>query len=156
VATLAGNQRSKGKVHVMKVERIDHVHVCTGDLEKAVQFFGPLLGRDFYPVFDATELGARTAFNPLGLDLIQLTDPNGIAAKALGNCKEGALSISLKVPNIEEAIAEMESNGIRLLAKLEFGKVKEAVFDSVKTFGLVIELCEYSGVDIALAAIGHQ
>jgi len=138
----------------MKVEKIDHVHAYVEDLEKAIEVFTPLLGQDFYPIFDAAEFGARVALHPLHIEFIQPTDPNGIAAKALGDWKEGDICISLKVPDIEEATKEMESKGIKRLAMMEIGKLKEAAFDSAKTFGVMIELCEYPGDDITLASLG--
>ena len=138
----------------MKVEKIDHVHAYVKDVEKAVEIFQPLLGQDFYPLFDAAEFGAKVALNPLHLEFIEPTDPDGMAAKALGDWQEGDICISLKVPDIEEAVKEMESKGIKLLAKMEIGKLKEAAFDTAKTFGVMIELCEYPGDDITIASLG--
>jgi len=48
----------------------------------------------------------------------------------------------------------MESKGIKVLASMQVGKLKEAAFDSAKTFGVMIELCEYPGDDITLASMG--
>lgn len=137
----------------MKVERIDHVHAYTKDLEKAVSVFGPLLGIDFYPIFDASDYGARAAMNPIGLECVEPTDPSGVAARAFSGAREGDLCISLKVPDIEEAIAEMESKGMKLVARMEIGKLKEAAFETSQTCGVLIELCEYPGNDITLAAL---
>jgi len=137
----------------MKVEGIDHVHAYTKNLEKAVSVFGPLLGIDFYPTFDASDYGARAAYNPLGFEFVEPNDPNGLAARAFAGAKEGDLCISLKVPDIEEAIAEMESKGMKLLARMQIGKLKEAAFETSQTCGVMIELCEYPGSDIALAAV---
>ncbi len=136
----------------MKVERIDHVHAYTKNLEKAVSVFGPLFGTDFYPTFDATDYGARAAMHPLGFEFVEPTDPKGLAARAFAGSKEGDLCISLKVPDLEEGIAEMESKGIKLIARMQIGKLKEAAFETSQTCGIMIELCEYPGSDIVLAA----
>lgn len=138
----------------MKVERIDHIHAYVKDVDKAAELFQALLGKEFYPVWESAEFGAKVAFNPLGLEFIQPTDPKGMTAKALGSWKEGEVCISLKVPDIEEAIAEMESRGIKMIAKLQVGKLKEAAFEPTKTLGIMIELCEYPGDDITVASIG--
>jgi len=138
----------------MKVERIDHIHAYTKDLEKAVSVFGPLLGVDFYPIFDASDYGARAAMNPLGFEFVEPNDPRGLAARAFAGAKEGDLCVSLKVPDIEEAIVEMESRDMKLIARMQIGKLKEAAFESGQTCGVMIELCEYPGDDITLAAIG--
>lgn len=138
----------------MKVERIDHIHAYTKNLEKAASVFGPLLGVDFYPIFDASDYGARAAFNPIGFEFVEPTDPEGIAARAFAGAKEGDLCISLKVPDLEEAIAEMESKSIKLIARMQVGKLKEAAFETSRTCGVFVELCEYPGDDITLAAMG--
>jgi len=137
----------------MKVEKIDHVHAYVKDVDKAVQFFEPLLGKNFYPIFDVIKFGARVGFHPLGLELIQPTRPAGLTASNLGSWKEGDLCISLKVTDLDEAIAEMESKGIEPLNVIEVGKVREAFFDTSKTFGVRIELCEYQGHDIISASM---
>jgi len=60
------------------------------------------------------------------------------------------------VPNIKEAIAELESWGIKMVGPVhETGSVKQAWFDPTNTFGAQIELCEYPGDDLAVAA-GHS
>lgn len=137
----------------MKVQRIDHVHAYSRNLEKAVKVFAPLLGSDFYPIFDASDYGARAAMHPLGFEFIEPSSPDGLAAKAFANAQEGQLVISLKVPNLDEAIPEMEATGAKLLAVMQIGKLREAAFDSTGTCGIMIELCEYPGDDITIAAM---
>jgi predicted enzyme related to lactoylglutathione lyase len=141
----------------MKVERIDHVHAYVEDLDGAAQLFGVLFGSEFSPAFEATAVGCKNCMHPrLKMELMEITDPNGLAAKAMADRKEGYIWISLKVPNIKEAIAEMESRGMKLWHYYEIGKMKEADFKPDKTFGMIIELCEYPGDDPMLAAMGGE
>ena len=139
----------------MKVEKIDHVHACVKDLDGAMGFFRDVLGVEFDPVIELSDSwGVRDVRGPTGLDLIEVTDPGGKIAKEMGHIfREGICGISLKVPDIKEAIAELESKGVKMVGPLsEFGAVRQAWFDSAKTFGVQIELCEYPGDDIAAAA----
>ena len=136
----------------MKVERIDHIHAYAKDAEAAAKLFGELFGSEFGPPWESADWGVRALFHPLGFEFLQPTDPNGVVAQALEGRGEGILCISLKVPNMDEAIAEMESRGIKLLNLFQVGQNKEATFDYTNTFGVQIELCEYPGDDIVKAS----
>jgi methylmalonyl-CoA/ethylmalonyl-CoA epimerase len=137
----------------MKVERIDHFHAYAKNVDAAAKLFGELFGTAFDPPWVSDEWGCKVRFHRLGFEFIQPTDPNGLIAQALADRKEGIICISLKVPNMEEAIAEMESRGIKLLHMFQVGQNKEATFDFTNTFGVQIELCEYPGDDIQAASL---
>lgn len=136
----------------MKVERIDHIHAITRDLDGAARLFGGILGKEFSPVWEG--FGVRARFHPLGFEWMEPTDPNGMAVQLLDSMGEGVFCISFKVPDVDEAIAEMESRGIKLIEKFQVGKVTEAMFEPTNAFGVMIELCEYPGDDIEAAAAG--
>jgi methylmalonyl-CoA/ethylmalonyl-CoA epimerase len=145
----------------MKVEKIDHIHARVTNLDGAVNLFQDLLGVDFFPVSELTEqFGLRDVVNPLGastltgLHLMEITDPNGLIQQELGHVlRHGIAAISLKVPDIKEAIAELTGRGIKMVGPVhEQGAVKQAWFDPADTFGIQIELCEYPGDDIRAAA----
>jgi len=138
----------------MKVEKIDHIHAYAKDLEGAVRLFTDLLGKEFLPLWESVDFGARAAFHPLGFEFLQPTDPNGPVAQTIGPREEGILFVCFKVPDIEEAIAEMEWRGIKMIHKYQVGQLKEALFESTNTFGVQIELCEYPGDDITAASLG--
>jgi methylmalonyl-CoA/ethylmalonyl-CoA epimerase len=129
----------------MKVEKVDHIHIAVNNLDKAITLFTDLLGREFDPVWQGVYPGIRTAYNKLGLDFIEnKSDPSKTTV-------EGILCISFKVADIEEAIAELESRGIKMTNKFKVGKVIEAWFEPANTMGVQIELCEYPGDDITAA-----
>ena len=138
----------------MKVEKIDHIHAYAKDLEGAVRLFTDLLGKEFLPLWESVDFGARAAFHPLGFEFLQPTEPNGPVAQTIGPREEGILFVCFKVPDIEEAIAEMEWRGIKMIHKYQVGQLKEALFESTNTFGVQIELCEYPGDDITAASLG--
>jgi len=138
----------------MKVEKIDHIHVSVKNLDKAISLFTDLLGRKFDPLWEGSDYGIRTAYNRVGFDFIQVMDPNRPSNANFGG--EGICCVSLKVPDIEEAIAELESRGIKMISRVKVGQLTEVWFDAANTFGVQIELCEYPGNDIVAASSDLQ
>ena len=136
----------------MEVEKLDHVHIYVKDIEKAVQTFEHFLGVKFGSIYTWEKWDFRDCNAPPGLLLMQPMSPDNPAAKQIERKGEGLAAISLKVPDIEAAIAELTSKGLRLTGKVQVGNVKEAFFDSEGSLGVEIELCEYPGDDIAAAA----
>ena len=125
----------------MKVEGIDHIHIYVKDLDKAAKFFGDLLESRVSdpPIIDQV----KGVFLPLGIELISSLTPDGPVARAIEAGGEGLKGISLKVPNIKEAIEEMKSKGIRQVGWAKVGKLQEAQFHPKDTFGVMIELCQH-------------
>jgi predicted enzyme related to lactoylglutathione lyase len=138
----------------MKIEKIDRVVIHVKDLAKAVGFFSDLFGTTFDEYADRImrgevkrervlteyadpsfeERGLKVAHSPIGLELIEATP----AVE-----KEGIRSIVLKVPDLEEAKAEMKKKGIRLLLQVKLGGLKEAIFHPDDLHGVRLCLAEY-------------
>lgn len=127
----------------MKVEKIDHIHIFVNDIEKATGFFSSLMNTKFSRILDLEELNAKSAMEPLGIELISSISLDGPVAQNIKRRGEGVAAISLKVPDIEEAISELQSRGVRLVRRVEKGRLKEAQFHPKDSFGVMIELCEY-------------
>ena len=127
----------------MKVEKIDHIHIAVKDLEKAIRFFSDILGTKFSSVIHAEKFDLKSVLDPLGLEIIQSTSPEGIIAKFIDQRGEGLHAISFKVPSLDEAIAELQAKGLRLVGRIDLGGIKEAQFHPKDSFGMMIELCEY-------------
>ena len=127
----------------MRVEKIDHIHIFVRDLDKAMKFFEKALGTKFAAPHKPKNLDARTTLDPLGLEIIQGVSEDSAVTKTIERRGEGLAAVSLKVPDIEEAITHLESLGIRLVRRIESGRIKEAQFHPKDTFGVMLELCEY-------------
>ncbi len=127
----------------MKVEKIDHIHIFVKNLDKALKFFEEALDTKFAEPHLSEELDSRTTLDPIGLELIEGGSKDSVVAKTIERRGEGLAAISLKVPDIEEAIARLESLGVRLVRRIQSGKIKEAQFHPKDTFGVMLELCEY-------------
>jgi len=128
----------------MNIEGIDHVHVYVRDLERARRFFSELLGTKFTPPWPVENLKLRASINPWGIELIEPTAADSGVAREMERRGEGLYAISLRVANLDEAVAEMESRGFKPKVRIDIpGVIREADFDPKDSFGVTIELCEY-------------
>ncbi|MBI2936238.1 MAG: VOC family protein [Chloroflexi bacterium] len=145
----------------MHVEKMEITILEVRNLEKAVKLFSDILGTTFhifgeissdspstnpFPfVKTATEHADKTyqqktnkirlAIDRRGfVELQETIPPSG---------EEGLHGIHFKVPNLDEAIEEMKLKGIRLLAKVRAGSVKEAIFSPEDLHGIRLCLVEY-------------
>ncbi len=151
---------NRGKVDRMKVERVDHIHYYVKDVESTVTAFEKLVGIDFWTfqggqkVLDITaEHGVKLGHNPLGFEVLQVTDQSKRGAQWPSGPQEGIFAISFKVPDIEASVEELKKQGFKVVLPLvQTGGVKEALLESSNIPGIQIELCEYKGDDITAAA----
>ena len=127
----------------MKVEKIDHVSITVKDLDKARKFFGELFETEFLEPWPMEAVDIVETLDPLGIDLCAPLKPDGLTAKVLAQRGEGITMMSFKVQNLEEAMAEMKSRGVRQIFSGTIGRAKWAIFDPRDLFGVMIELIEY-------------
>ncbi len=128
----------------MKVEKLDRIHVVVKDLDKATKFFSELLGTTFSdpPLVDES-ISVKGVLSPLGLELVQSTDPDSAFAKFVEKRGEGLFSLCFKVPDIEEAIEDLTARGLKVAARMELAKTKDVQFHPKDSFGVIIVLTEY-------------
>lgn len=137
----------------MKVERMEVIGVNVKDLDKAMQFFSEVLGIQFRhfkfgqdvkveasPV-DAADSktlsfdGTRIAIDPTGyLELIQANPPTA---------QEGLRNMHFKVSDMDEAKAEMQRRGVRVVADTVVGGLREVILHPDDVFGIRLCLTEY-------------
>ena len=129
----------------MKVERLDHVHIYVKDIDKAIAFFSEVLETKFSDFIVMAEEGSKlkATLEPLGLEIIQPTSPDSPVARSIERHGEGLAAISLKVPDIEQATAELEARGLKVVGRMKLGGLKEVQFHPKDAFGVMIELAEY-------------
>lgn len=108
----------------MRVERIEVLSFYVKDLERAVKFFSELMGTQFIgPVVKTKGAGlqARMAFSKaignVSLQLTQPTSPDQPIAKWIDEHGEGLALLGLKVPDVDEAVAELEAKGFTLRSR---------------------------------------
>lgn len=137
----------------MQISGIDHIHVFETDLEEAAHFFSDILNCRWVGPLERPQISVRTAFSENGMEIIQPTvadDKLGISAH-IEKHGIGIGTLGLKVPDIEKAISEFESNGAVLLARGSYATrpnidVKAAVFTSESAHGVPFELVEYGNM----------
>jgi len=127
----------------MKVEKLDHIHIAVKDLDRAIRFFEDILDTKFSDVIREETIQIRSAIDPLGLEVIASLSPAGVVGRSIESKGEGLHAISFKVPNLEEAVKELQAKGLRLVGQVVVANIKEAQFHPKDAFGVMIELCEY-------------
>jgi methylmalonyl-CoA/ethylmalonyl-CoA epimerase len=102
----------------MKVERIEHIGIAVSNLDEAIRFYEGILNLTCYAVEEVEDQKVRTAFFKVGetkIELLQTTDPEGPIGKFIEKKGEGIHHIAYAVDNIEQALAETEARGVRLI-----------------------------------------
>ena len=128
--------------------KIDHIHCYVKDLDKAIEFFSKVLGTKFTAPFTLTDWKVRGAMDPLGLELGQPLAPDSmISAEIEEKGEEGIFAVSFLVENLDEAVAEMQSYGLKVIRRYEVpGVLRDALFDPRDSFGIAIELTEHGSL----------
>ena len=127
----------------MEVERIDHIHIAVKDLREAAKKFSDIMACQWVgPIEPGGDM--ITAFDSLGFELFQPTSPDTSLARFIAQRGEGLYSVALKVPNLDEAVADLEAKGIRILWKGVVNEsLKVAMTHPKDTYGVMFELVEY-------------
>ena len=100
----------------MSKPHIDHIGVIVPDMEKALSLLEKLFGVEPGPIKEKEAMGLRLAlveFENVGLELIQYTDKNSSFKSILGE-REGMNHISVKVPDMDAALGNLEENKVKL------------------------------------------
>jgi hypothetical protein len=120
------------------------------NLEESMKFFSEILGTQFVGPINHED--HEIAFDNAGIELQAATSSNVPDFMKHAGMQEGVCAISLKVPNLEEALSELEGKGVKCAWKGGFPGLKAAQLDPKSTHGAWIELVEYDYVPpIALA-----
>lgn len=126
----------------MKVQKIHHVSVLVKDLEKAGELYSKLFGIEFDGPYDQKDLDVRFISSPIGLNLASPLTPDGPTARSLEKRGEGLSMLVLNVPDLDEAITDMETHGIRLVGREDRPKERVASFHPKDLCGVMVELWE--------------
>ena len=126
----------------MKVQKIHHISVLVKDLEKAGKLYSDLFGIEFEGPYEQKALDVKFLSSPLGINLAAPLTPDGPSAKTLERRGEGLSMLVLNVPDIEEATADMESSGVRLVGREDRPAARVASFHTKDLCGVMIELME--------------
>jgi len=102
----------------MKIEQIDHICVAVRDLEQAVRAWERALGIQVAERYQegAEKINvARFYFGNVAFELMESTSPDGEVAKFVERKGEGLYLLSLRVDDVDNAVAELKTKGVRLI-----------------------------------------
>jgi methylmalonyl-CoA epimerase len=132
------------------IKRIDHVALVVASLDDALAFYRDVLGLIPSHVVDFPSEGVRMAFLPLGgangsqIELLEPTNQENGIGRFLAARGGGLHHICLETSNIEEALADLQAQGARLLdtAPRQTAEGRGIFLHPKGAFGALIELVE--------------
>ncbi|MBN2797056.1 MAG: methylmalonyl-CoA epimerase [Clostridia bacterium] len=132
----------------MKVMKVDHIGIAVKNLEETIKFYTDILGLDLQDTEIVEEQKVKVAFLPIGdteVELLESTSEDGPIAKYIERNGEGVQHLAFRVENIEEAIAEMQEKGMKMIDEMPrygAGGAKIAFMHPKSSYRVLIELCE--------------
>jgi methylmalonyl-CoA/ethylmalonyl-CoA epimerase len=132
----------------MNISHIEHIGIAVKSIENSLPYYENALGLKCYNIEEVTEQKVRTAFFKVGQTKIELLEPtseDSTVAKFIENRGEGVHHIAFAVPDVAEALADVEGKGIRLIDKAPRGGaegLKIAFLHPKSTGGVLTELCQ--------------
>jgi len=132
----------------MNISHIEHIGIAVKNLDESIRFYEDVLGMKCYSIEEVADQKVRTAFFQVGdtkIELLESTDPEGPIGKYLEKKGEGVHHMAFAVKGIDNAMAQLDEKGIRLIDK-EPRKGAEgldiAFLHPKSTQGVLMELCE--------------
>lgn len=133
------------------VKKVDHIGVAVNNLEESVKFYEEILGLKLHGIETVEEQKVKVAFLPIGdteIELLEATTPDSPIAKFIEKKGQGVQHVAFRVDDIEKALEEMRSLGVRLIdekPRYGAGGARIAFLHPKSTNGLLVELCERKG-----------
>ena len=133
----------------MKIKRIAHLGVAIKDLDPPKKLYGDNLNLEHKGDEVVSTQKVQVSFFKVGESSIELllpTAPDSPVAKFLENKGEGFHHLALEVEDIDAAVQELKTAGVRLIDETprEGAHGTRVAFIHPKaTFGLLVELVQY-------------
>jgi len=100
----------------MLITHIEHIGIAVKDLDTAITYYENVLGLKCYAIEEVADQKVKTAFFKVGdtkIELLESTDPEGPIGKFIEKKGEGIHHIAFNVPELEEALKEVDESGIQ-------------------------------------------
>jgi methylmalonyl-CoA/ethylmalonyl-CoA epimerase len=104
----------------MNITHIEHIGIAVDNLDEAIPYYENVLGLKCYAIEEVADQKVKTAFFMVGqtkIELLESTDPEGPIGKFIEKKGPGVHHLAFAVENVNEALAEIESKGVRLIDK---------------------------------------
>ncbi len=134
----------------VKTYKLDHIGIAVKNLEESLKFYRDALGLKLEGIEIVKDQKVKTAFLPIGdthIELLEATSSDSTVSKFIEKRGEGIHHIAIKVENIENHLANLDQNEIKLIdrePKIGAGNKKIAFIHPKSTSGVLLELCEES------------
>lgn len=104
----------------MNISHIEHIGIAVDNLDEAIAYYEGTLGLKCYAVEEVVDQKVKTAFFQVGdtkIELLESTDPEGPIGKFIEKKGAGVHHLAFAVDNVNEALATVESKGVKLIDK---------------------------------------
>lgn len=136
--------------HIRQLGRVHHVAVVVEDLDRALGFWGTMLGLPVELVLPIEQDRVTIAFLPVGeskVELVMPTDDTTGVARFLAARGEGFHHVCFEVGNLAETLLRLELDGIELIdsAPRKGAEGPVAFLHPRSCHGVLVELIEAPG-----------
>ncbi|MDR0506507.1 MAG: methylmalonyl-CoA epimerase [Dysgonamonadaceae bacterium] len=104
----------------MDISHIEHIGIAVKSIENSLPYYETVLGLKCYNIEEVADQKVKTAFFKVGQTKIELLEPtseDSTIAKFIEKKGEGVHHIAFAVPDVANALAEVESKGVTLIDK---------------------------------------
>lgn len=140
----------------MKIKRVHHFTIATRDAQAARDTFESLLGAEASAAHAIPAFGVRALQLALGdtaLEIVSPLDADSAVMRFLERKGEGFYNLALEVEDLDAAVAELASRGVRVSEPVEPGPgLRSAFITMAATHGLSIQLLEVASTPPADSA----
>ena len=132
----------------MDISHIEHIGIAVRSIADQLPYYENVLGLKCYNIEEVVDQKVKTAFFKVGQTKIELLEPTSeesTIAKFIEKKGEGVHHIAFAVPNVAQALDEVESKGVQLIDKASRKGAEglQIAFLHPKSTGSVLtELCE--------------
>jgi methylmalonyl-CoA/ethylmalonyl-CoA epimerase len=133
----------------MTPTHIDHIGIAVKSLQESIPLFEKLLGSPCYAVEEVADQKVKTAFFRVGgtkIELLESTSPDGPIGKYVEKKGEGVHHLAFAVPDVGEALRDMEAAGVQLIDRQPRAGaegLRIAFLHPRSTNGVLTELCQH-------------
>ncbi len=129
------------------LKKIDHIGIAVKNLDEAIDLYKKL-GFELKEIEEIPEQKVKVAMLPVGeskIELLEATSEDSPIAKVIEKRGEGIHHIAVNVENIEKALENAKSNGLKLIdekPRIGAGGKKIAFVHPKSTKGVLLEFVE--------------
>ncbi len=131
--------------------KINHIGIAVSSLSESLAFYETHLGMALTGIEEVAEQGVRVAMLQVGqskIELLEPTSPDSPVAKFLDKNGPGIHHLAYEVADIEDAIARLVADGLRMIDTVPRNGAHGARIAFVhprSSGGVLTELCQAGG-----------